>query len=119
MTKFEDIDEEYRKNKELKKEDVQMLKEWIEKQPHLPKISEFQIIIFLHSCYYRIEPTKTCIETFYTVRAHCPEFFKDRNPIEIESKLFESFLIAPLKKRTPHGYQIMYFKLINLDASKL
>ncbi|GJQ85279.1 hypothetical protein Trydic_g23178 [Trypoxylus dichotomus] len=119
MRKLDDVDEEYRKNKELKKEDVQLLKEWIEKQQHLPKISEFQIIIFLHSCYYRMEPTKICIETFYTARVHCPEFFKNRNPIEIEPQLFESFAVVPLRKPTPLGYQIIYVKLINTDPSRV
>ncbi|KAK9754081.1 CRAL/TRIO domain [Popillia japonica] len=91
MGKFQDIEVEYEKNKELTKEDVNLLKDWMEKQPHLPKISEFQIIIFLHSCYYKIEPTKTCIETF---------------------------LVAPLKKKTHDGYQIIYCKFFNTDANK-
>lgn len=39
MGKFQDIEVEYEKNKELTKEDVNLLKDWMEKQPHLPKIS--------------------------------------------------------------------------------
>lgn len=33
------VDEEYLKNMELRKEDVEVLKIWMLKQPHLPKIS--------------------------------------------------------------------------------
>lgn len=31
-----DVEAEYKKDKGLKKEDVQTLKEWVEMQPHLP-----------------------------------------------------------------------------------
>ncbi|GJQ85280.1 hypothetical protein Trydic_g23179 [Trypoxylus dichotomus] len=116
--KFDDIEEEYKKNKDLCKEDVQALREWMVKQPHLPKISDFQIILFLHSCYYRVESTKTCIETFYTAKTNYPEFFKDRDPIQYRSQLLEVGLLTPLKLRTPAGYQIIFIKFLNLDPSK-
>lgn len=36
---FVDVEEEYKRNKELKREDVSMLKDWADKQPHLPKMT--------------------------------------------------------------------------------
>lgn len=33
------VEEQYKRFKELKPEDVKCLMEWAEKQPHLPKIS--------------------------------------------------------------------------------
>lgn len=33
------VENEYKKNKDLKKEDIIALKEWMDKQTHLPKIS--------------------------------------------------------------------------------
>lgn len=76
LVSFED---ELKKNPELKEADIQMLREWSEKQPHLPKISDAMLALFLHSNYYRLEPTKASIDTFYSVRSHVPEFFKDRD----------------------------------------
>jgi len=75
------FDEELKKNSELKESDIQILREWCEKQPHLPKISNSELALFLHSNYYRLEPTKTTIDTFFTVRTHVPEFFSNRDPI--------------------------------------
>lgn len=37
------VEKEYEKCKELKKENVVLLKEWLEKQPHLPKLTGKQI----------------------------------------------------------------------------
>jgi hypothetical protein len=73
------FEEELKKNPELKEADVQMLREWCEKQPHLPKISDSELALFLHSNYYRLEPTKITIDTFFTVRSHIPEFFCNRD----------------------------------------
>nr|XP_022907105.1 alpha-tocopherol transfer protein-like [Onthophagus taurus] len=110
---------EYEKNKELNKDDVKYLTEWINKQPHLPKINELQLILFLHSCYYKLEPTKTCIENFYTVRGHCPEFFSKRNPKENHKEVIDLVLYRPLELLTPNeGYKVIYARLINTDVDK-
>lgn len=76
------LEEELKKNPELKEADLQTLREWCEKQPHLPKMLDSELILFLHSNYYRIEPTKTTIDIFYTVRTHVPEYFSNRDPVE-------------------------------------
>lgn len=44
--KTADIEAEYKKNKGLKKEDVKTLKEWADKQPHLPPMTGKILVIF-------------------------------------------------------------------------
>lgn len=75
------LEEELKKNPELKESDIKYLKEWCTKQPHLPKISDSELALFLHSNYYLIEPTKTTIDTYYTTKTHVPEFFANRDPL--------------------------------------
>lgn len=86
-------EEEKRKNPELKDSDIQILKDWCSKQPHLPKILDSEYALFLHSNYYRIEPTKNTIEEYYTVRTHLPEFFSDRDPLGTKN-LREAFKVT-------------------------
>ncbi|KYM98125.1 hypothetical protein ALC62_11115 [Cyphomyrmex costatus] len=75
------FEEELKKNPELKESDIEILRQWCRKQPHLPKMTDSELALFLHSNYYRLEPTKSTIDTFFTVRTHVPEFFHNRDPI--------------------------------------
>ncbi|XP_017781335.1 PREDICTED: alpha-tocopherol transfer protein-like [Nicrophorus vespilloides] len=111
-----DVEAMYERVKDLKREDIKILQEWLKMQPHLPEITELQLILFLHSCYYSIEATKKCIDYFYTARTHCPEFFKDRDPRKYVKK-YENFCNAPLPKLSPEGYGIMYTSIINTDPA--
>ncbi|XP_071639618.1 alpha-tocopherol transfer protein-like [Temnothorax longispinosus] len=117
--KLVSFEEELKKNPELKKADIQMLREWCEKQPHLPKISDSELALFLHSNYYRLEPTKTTIDTFYTVRTHVPEFFCNRDPNNNKElkKAFETVTEQVLEGTTKEGYKIFYGRLLDSDPS--
>lgn len=75
------LEVELKRHPGLKKADIESLRQWCNKQFHLPKISDSELAMFLHSNYYRVEPTKTTIDNFYTCRTHVPEFFANRDPI--------------------------------------
>ncbi|XP_047353529.1 uncharacterized protein LOC124950614 [Vespa velutina] len=113
------FEEELKKNPELKEDDVRALKEWCQKQPHLPKISDSEIALFLHSNYYRMEPTKNTIDTYYTIRTHVPEFFSNRDPISSKDlrKAFQTVSNLVLDKTTNDGYKIIYGRLIDIEPS--
>lgn len=48
--------------------------------------SDDLLILFLHSCFYRLEPTKATIESYFTLRTHSPELFTKRD-VEVKSVL--------------------------------
>lgn len=42
-------------------------------------VAELEAIFFFHSCKCDIEAAKKCIDTYFTVRTMCPEFFGNRD----------------------------------------
>ncbi|KAK5638182.1 hypothetical protein RI129_012477 [Pyrocoelia pectoralis] len=113
------VEHEYGKDQKLRKEDVMILKQWTEMQCHLPHVSELHLMFFLHSCYYNIEMAKSAIESFFTIRTHCPEFFKNRNPKSTELvKQMNVGCCVDLPKKTPEGNQILLYKFLDRDVGK-
>lgn len=82
MIKMVPLEEEINNNPQLRKADIDTLREWYNQQPHLPKITDKELALFLHSNYYDLESSKRTIDSYFTMRTHIPEFFSDRDPIE-------------------------------------
>ncbi|GLV38431.1 uncharacterized protein CBL_13018 [Carabus blaptoides fortunei] len=113
------VEEEYAKNKYLKREDVKNLMNWAEKQSYLPKISELEIILFLHSCYNSQEAAKVTIDNYYTCRTHCPEFFENRDSsTPALQKSMEVMIFQPLPKPTDRGHRIILVRFMDTDPTK-
>ncbi|XP_012529320.1 alpha-tocopherol transfer protein-like [Monomorium pharaonis] len=113
------LEEEMKKNPQLKLSDIQSLREWCEKQAHLPKIEDSFLALFLHSNYYQIEATKNTIENYYTTRTHLPEFFCNRDPFK-EKELRQAFKVMgifPLSGTTKDGYKMLYGTFLDADPS--
>lgn len=113
------VEDQYKKFNSLKKEDVVHLMDWINKQPHLPLLTELEILLFLHSCYNGIELTKTTIDIYYTTRTIMPDFFKNRDILHKSLQtIMDISIFMPLDQLTPQGYKVMYFKLVDSTTSK-
>lgn len=114
-----DIENEYKKFPELKKDEVLKLMEWCKRQPHLPTLTELEIIIYFHSCYNSFATTQSCIDTSLTIRTHCPEFFANRDVLgkDVVAQM-NLMLFTPLPGLTPDGYKPIYAKLTDSDSSQ-
>ncbi|KPJ13520.1 Alpha-tocopherol transfer protein-like [Papilio machaon] len=63
-------------------QEVISIREWLAKEPHLPKdLDDFILEKFLHSCYGSLQKTKKCIERFCSTRSVMSEIYILRNPI--------------------------------------
>ncbi|XP_012250875.1 alpha-tocopherol transfer protein-like [Athalia rosae] len=119
LVKMVTVEEEMKRNPELKEADLALLREWLKKQPHLPPLSDSELVLFLHSNYYRMEPTKTTIDTFFTVHTHVPEFFSNVDPLGSKDvrAIMKVVCQFPLPGKTPEGYTVIYAKVTDSEPS--
>ncbi|KAJ3648394.1 hypothetical protein Zmor_020200 [Zophobas morio] len=74
-----DVKTIYGENKNLKEKDVKTIVKWVQNQPHLPNIGDFDAILFLRKCHYRLFYTPSVIDTFFTSKILRPEVFLAMN----------------------------------------
>ncbi|XP_018393626.1 PREDICTED: alpha-tocopherol transfer protein-like [Cyphomyrmex costatus] len=113
------LEEEMKRNPQLKLSDIQSLREWCEKQQHLPKIEDSFLALFLHSNYYQIEPTKNKIENYYTTRTLLLDIFCNRDPLQEKGlqQIFKTVAQFLLNGLTKDGYKMIFFSLLDSDPS--
>ncbi|KAB0791365.1 hypothetical protein PPYR_03165 [Photinus pyralis] len=117
--KIFDARDEYTKTKELRLEDVRALQEWVEKQPHMPSISESLLIAFFQSCYWSMEQTKAAIEKFVTWRAAWPDFYANLDPClpNLQSTIDQQLVtISPMASKK--GCRLFYYKPVIPDSDR-
>jgi len=72
-------------------EDIETLRTWISKQPHLKARQDAQFLIaFLRGCKYSLEKTKLKLDNFYAMRGAVPELYKNRIVGEKQLSILET-----------------------------
>jgi hypothetical protein len=105
---------------ENSKEDLEKIKEWLAKQPHLPQnIDDVLLLRFLHTLNYSLEQTKHLIDLFFTIRSQAPEIFGNRDPEDVATKEnFKILDIVPLPIPTKDNYKLFIYRLADPDPDK-
>ncbi|XP_072934251.1 alpha-tocopherol transfer protein-like [Epargyreus clarus] len=88
--------------------DLEAIKDWMRKQPHLPdEWDEGRIMTFLRGCSFSLEKCKRKLDMYFTMRAACPEFFTNR---DINSQELRDLMTKaqgpPLPGLTPNGRRV-------------
>ncbi|KAG5886250.1 hypothetical protein JTB14_020814 [Gonioctena quinquepunctata] len=99
------------KTKENMEQDIKILVNWIESQPHLPEIPDNNTIMnFLMINKFSIENTKPKLDLYYTMRSLFPDFFENKHPLSPNmQKLMDKLYYFPLPKATEEGYRVTIF----------
>ncbi|CAH1711992.1 alpha-tocopherol transfer protein-like [Aphis gossypii] len=114
---FFNVPDEFKKNPELNEDDLNHLREWISKQPHLPLVTDELLVLFFHSCFYRLEPTKVTIESYFTLRTHSPELFTKRDTDEKSVlEAFKTMSFCALPGSTPDGCKVIFVYAKRVEA---
>ncbi|ALC40451.1 CG12926 [Drosophila busckii] len=101
-------------------EDINMLRAWISKQPHLSARQDAQFLVaFLRGCKYSIEKTKHKLDNFYAMRGAVPELYKNRFVGEKQLAIFKTGCLLRLPKPlTIDGPRIHISRYAQYDAAK-
>ncbi|KAB0797736.1 hypothetical protein PPYR_08729 [Photinus pyralis] len=105
------------------KSDIEYLRKWMKKQPHLDIETDDQFLLsFLRCSKFSLERAKEKIDTFLTVRALVPEAFSERDPFlpEIQAILNAGVILPLPKPSEDHSCRIiMYTYGDNLDPDTM
>ncbi|XP_075166189.1 alpha-tocopherol transfer protein-like [Haematobia irritans] len=112
------VEDAYRRFPEISRDEVLKFQEWIHSQPHMPKMSEHDALLFYYASKCSTEVSKQVLDTYLTCRTHVDGFFRnldvDRADLQNAMKLIS---ICPMPKLTPDGYGVVIAKLIDTDTS--
>lgn len=114
------IDDEIPPDPEMRKKDVQAIKDWLSKQPHLPKnMDDSRLEHFLFGCKNSIERCKLILERYFSARTALPEFFSSRDSLSHEMQdccdAVEYFVLPSL---TDEGHRVTILRLKNKSLDR-
>uniref|UniRef100_A0A336M2W0 CSON010940 protein n=1 Tax=Culicoides sonorensis TaxID=179676 RepID=A0A336M2W0_CULSO len=94
--------------------DIDSIKSWLKKSLHLPRITDYEIFLFLHASHFSVEACKIRIDKFYTMRTHLKVIFEDRDVAKDEIRFYhEDYVFWKLPKKTTDGKYIFISKILN------
>ncbi|XP_075218035.1 alpha-tocopherol transfer protein-like [Lycorma delicatula] len=113
------IRSELNENVSTRDQDLEHIKDWLKRQPHLPQFDDDgRIMTFLRGCKFSLEKTKRKLDMYFTMRTACPEFFSDRDPTRFElQEVMRIAHIPPLPGLTPNGRRVIIMR--GVDATNI
>ncbi|XP_046666886.1 retinol-binding protein pinta-like [Homalodisca vitripennis] len=113
---------EYMMTPESVQKDIDALKLWILKQPHLPDISQLDLDKWLEGILLltknSVERAKHSIDSYFTARTACPSIFYKRNLQDPELKdSFNHVKVALMPGLTEEGHRVLLMKIDSPDPA--
>ncbi|XP_054261625.1 retinol-binding protein pinta-like [Macrosteles quadrilineatus] len=114
---------EYNMTSQTVGQDVQMLKQWMGKQPHLPDVSSLKMIDnwlegLLLLTKNSIERAKAYIDSYFSIRTAVPNIFHHRSCKDLEIReSYKHVKLALLPGLTEEGHRVLLMKIDSSDPS--
>ncbi|KAK0162813.1 hypothetical protein PV327_006558 [Microctonus hyperodae] len=108
---------ELNENLETREKDLEYIKEWLKKEPHLPdEYDDLRLMTFLRGCKFSLEKCKKKLDMYFTMRGAVPEFFTNRDVTRPEVRDLTKFIqIPPLPGLTKNGRRVVVMRGLNKD----
>jgi len=103
-------------------EGVQLIKEWVNKSPHMHSIKKEDEVykMFLRGCKYSLERTKEKLDFFYSVRGNLPEWFDQWDPFNKKTQIvLNAGTYLPLKGFDKHGRFAVLMRPGTIDPNQV
>ncbi|XP_012224572.1 alpha-tocopherol transfer protein-like [Linepithema humile] len=109
---------ELNENPATRNKDVEIIKEWFAKQPHLPQFDDDQrILTFLRGSKFSLEVCKRKLDNYFTMRTMIPEFFSNRDITKpVLQEVVKVVQIPPLPGLTKDGRRVIVMRAISKDV---
>ncbi|XP_063219070.1 clavesin-2 [Bacillus rossius redtenbacheri] len=109
---------ELNEDEDTRDSDLEHIKDWLSKQPHLPHFDDDgRIMTFLRGCKFSLEKTKRKLDMYFTMRAAIPEFFTNRDVNRPElQEILKIVRIPPLPGLTLEGRRVIVMQAANKDV---
>lgn len=111
------IREELNENVATRDKDLEIIKEWLSKQPHLPQYDDDRrLMTFLRGCKFSLEKCKRKLDMYFTMRAAVPEFFSNRDVTRPElQEILKQVQIPPLPGLTKNGRRVIVMRGVDKE----
>ena len=108
---------ELNENVATRDKDLEIIKEWLTKQPHLPTFDDdHRLITFLRGCKFSLEKCKRKLDMYFTMRTAIPEFFSNRDITSPEMREVTKVVqVPPLPGLTKNGRRVIVMRGVNKD----
>lgn len=113
--------EDLNEDPDRREKDIEHIKEWLKKQPHLnARMDDQWLLTFLRGCKFSLERTKEKLDAYYTLRTALPEYFKDRDPMTKDVQdVMNSTVYVTLPKPDFEGRSVMLIRPGTCDPSTI
>lgn len=100
---------------------VQLLKEWLKHQTHLPhEIEDSRLERWIIRCKNRLERTKTSVDTYYSLKTAMPDIMLERDPSsQWFQKVVNVAFVCPISKLTEDYCRVTVLGCLDPDPSSI
>uniref|UniRef100_A0A6P7GRF7 Clavesin-1-like n=1 Tax=Diabrotica virgifera virgifera TaxID=50390 RepID=A0A6P7GRF7_DIAVI len=119
ITDRNEIRKNYGKTEKDVLKDIDIIKEWLKTQKHLPEIPTNNMIeFFLTNNKFSIEKTKKNLDMYYTIYSLIPEMYRNVHPCKSDLEAaYNTGTAAFIPTLTPSKHRITVFRYENVDSA--